>query len=451
MAPIGLILLFLTGVGPLIAWRKASIENLRQQFLLPSVMGLITAGVCAMFPRLRVSSSIFNEHIQLPVAIICVALCAFTLTTIIQEFVRGARVRQHHTKLDFFTSMIGLVARNKKRYGGYLVHAAMVMMFLGFAGGAYKQEAEATLEKGQTTKLGGYTLRFDGLERTSDSSKEITAARVTVSEGGKVVAQMRPAKFVYKHHEEEPTTEVEIRRMAKEDLYLVLNGYEGESMIANLKVVINPLVNWIWIGFLFLAIGTVIAFMPDRALVVAAQKAKEDAAKAGAVTILLVLMFGGLAHAQGMAATPRGMDLHFARNDHERAIFGKLKCLCGCPHSLQDCGDECGPGVPRRAAVQALLDAGKSDDEIMNAQLAQYGQQVWMAPVDKGFNRLAWLIPMGGLMFAAGGLVVAARKWTYAGKIAREKAAAAQKEAPVKPADRDEYEDKLDDALDELD
>ena len=97
-------------------------------------------------------------------------------------------------------------------------------------------------------------------QRSSDSSKEITAATVTVLEKGKSMGQMHPAKYVYRHHEEEPTTEVEIRRMAKEDLYLVLNGYDSEAMIANLKVVINPLVNWIWIGFLFLAIGTVIAY-----------------------------------------------------------------------------------------------------------------------------------------------------------------------------------------------
>jgi cytochrome c-type biogenesis protein CcmF len=449
MAPIGLILLFLTGVGPLIAWRSASIENLKQQFTWPTIFGVLTAGVCALFPRLRATSAIFNDHIQLPLAIVCFGLCAFTLTTIVQEFVRGAQVRQLHTKLDFFTSLVGLVARNKKRYGGYFVHVAVVLMFLGFAGGAYKQETEATLERGQTVQLGRYQVRFDGIERGSDGAKDMTTANLLVLEGGKEVGRMHPAKWIYKHHEDEPTTEVEIRRMPREDLYLVLNGYEMEPMIANLKIVINPLVNWIWIGFLLLAVGTVIAFMPDRALQLAAQSEKSKAA-ATATILLLLLGFGGAAHAQGMQGASRGTDLHFARNDHERSLFSKLKCLCSCPHSLQDCGDECGPGVPRRHQIQQMLDQGKSDDEVMSFELASFGQQVLMAPLDQGFNRLAWVLPMGALLLAAGGLVVVARKWTYQAKIARERAA--KEPAPVRTEESDdEYQHKLDDALDELD
>src|SRR5262249_42008321 len=145
MGPLGLLALFLTGVGPLIAWRRASIENLRQQFTWPVVVGVATAVVLALFPVMRARTPMFDDRIQVPLALVCFGLCAFTLTTITQEFVRGARVRQHHTKLDFFTSLIGLVLRNKRRYGGYLVHAAVVMMFIGFAGGAYKQETEQTV------------------------------------------------------------------------------------------------------------------------------------------------------------------------------------------------------------------------------------------------------------------------------------------------------------------
>jgi len=454
MAPLGLLLLFLTGVGPLIAWRRASIENLREQFTWPTVMGLATAAGLALVPRLRALSPMFNDRIQVPLALICFGLCAFTMTTITQEFVRGARVRQVHTKLDFFTSLIGLVVRNRRRYGGYLVHAAIVLMFLGFAGGAYKQETEQTVEKGQTVKLDRYELRFLGIERSSDSQKEATTASLLVFVKGKEVRRMHPAKWAFKHHEEEPTTEVEIWRQAKEDLYVVLNGYELDQGIANLKVVINPVVNWIWIGFLFLALGALVAYLPDRALQLAAKHAKEDGkAATTAVVLLLALTVGSAAHAQSMAAAQRGNDLHFARNDHERALFAKLKCLCGCPHSLHDCGDECGPGVPRRAEIQKLLDAGRHDDEILAFENQTYGDQVFMSPPDKGFNRLAWVLPLGGLLMAAGGLVIAARKWTYQAKITRERAAkdVAPPVTAATAGKRDEYEDKLDDALDELD
>jgi cytochrome c-type biogenesis protein CcmF len=463
MAPIGLILLFLTGVGPLIAWRKASIENLRLQFTWPTVVGVATAIVCAFIPPLRAMSSVFNERIQLPLSIICFALCAFTLTTITQEFVRGARVRQLHTKLDFFTSLVGLVSRNKKRYGGYFVHAAVVLMFLGFAGGAYKQETEATLERGQSTKLGGYTVRFDGLERSNDPGKEITSAAITVMKGGQELARMHPAKYVYKHHEEEPTTEVEIRRMPKEDLYLVLNGYDGEAMIANLKVVINPLVNWIWIGFLFLAIGTIVAFMPDRGLVVAAQKAKENASKAGASTLVLlfVLGLGAVAHAADAPEAPthgaRMQGVYYARNDRESKLFQKIVCQCGtCGRQvLSECA--CGTAHAMRHKIQQLIDGGASDEQVIDYELQTYpGQSALVVPLDKGFNRVAWLLPISALLFAAGGLVVMARKWTYAARIARERGASAPAVASTGAAaqptgPRDEYEDKLDDELDELD
>jgi cytochrome c-type biogenesis protein CcmF len=457
MAPLGLILLFLTGVGPLIAWRQASIENLKEQFTWPTIVGVLTGVGLAFVPPLRATAPLFNDRIQAPLSLICFGFSAFTLTTIAQEFIRGTRVRQAHTKLDFFTSMIGLIARNKRRYGGYMVHAAVVLMFIGFAGGSYKQETDQTVEKGQTIKLSRYELRYVGTTRTSDSQKDATTAEVDVYEKGKLMRRMFPAKWAYRHHEEEPTTEVEIWRQGREDLYVVLNGVDMEQGIANLKVVINPLVNWIWIGFIFLAIGTVVAFMPDRALQLAAKQAKEGGKAATTAVVLLILVsLGGVARAgdsPNMAAAQRGNDMHFARNDHERSLFGKLKCLCGCPHSLHDCGDECGPGVPRRAEIQRMLDTGKSDDDVLSFEGQAYGAQVFMSPPDKGFNRLAWVVPMGGLLLAAGGLVIAARKWTYQAKIAREKAAkdAAPPVVAAQTEKRDEYEDKLDDALDELD
>jgi cytochrome c-type biogenesis protein CcmF len=449
MTPIGLILLFLTGVGPLIAWRKASTENLKEQFAIPLAAGILTATVLSFFPRLRAMTPLFNDRLKLPLAIVCFGLCAFVLVTISQEFWRGTRVRQSHTKLDFFTSLIGLVARGKRRYGGYLVHLAVVLMFIGFAGSAYKQEADVTLERGQSAKLDRYTVRYDGLARTSDAQKQMTTATVTVFAGGEELAKMRPAKWAYKHHEDEPpTTEVEIRRMAKEDLYIVLNGYE-ESGLVNLKIVINPLVNWIWVGFLLLAFGTVVAFMPDRAYQLAGSAAKDKAAAAGTIAMLLVLLFGGVARADGMAA-PRGRDLHFARNDHERAIFDKLKCLCNCPHSLEQCGDECGPGVPRRASIQQLIDEGKSDDDILAQEGAMYGSQVFMVPPDKGFNRLAWVLPMGGLLLAVGGLVMIGRRWTKKQPAPAAPVVVAEKPVPA-VAPKDDYEARLDDELDELD
>ena len=137
MLPIGLALLALTGVGPLLAWRKSTVSNLVDQFLYPVVFAFVVSGAL-VFLGVRVWSSG-----------ICFALCAFVIGTIAQEFVRGAEVRRAATGSDRLTAMIGLVSRSKRRYGGYIVHVGIALMFLGFAGEGFKQEGEALLKPGQ--------------------------------------------------------------------------------------------------------------------------------------------------------------------------------------------------------------------------------------------------------------------------------------------------------------
>src|SRR5437879_1459542 len=134
--PIGLALLVLTGTAPLLAWRKSSVRNLLQSLTWPTAGALVTgAAVTALGVRVWSSG-------------ICFALCAFVGVTILQEFVRGAGVRRETTGSDFFTAMIGLVARSRRRYGGYIVHLGIVLMFLGFAGQGYKLEEHLQLKPG---------------------------------------------------------------------------------------------------------------------------------------------------------------------------------------------------------------------------------------------------------------------------------------------------------------
>jgi cytochrome c-type biogenesis protein CcmF len=312
--------------------------------------------------------------------------------------------------------------------------------------------------------LDRYTVRYDGLKQGADAQKQMITAELTVFVDGRVFARMSPAKWSYRHHEDEPpTTEVDIHRMPKEDLYLILNGYELGSDLANIKVVINPLVNWVWVGFVLLAIGTVIAFTPDRAYALAAKEARSAGPAAGAVAgILLVLLVSGAARAQapppapgptvgGMAPAAKGLDLHTARTARERAYFDQVRCDCpDCLHSLNECGGECGPGVRRRGEIQALIDTGKSDEEITRFEVENYGQRTLRVPIDKGFNRLAWLLPYGALLLAVGGLVGVARRWTRKTTAANANVTANAHVNVNANADA-EYQSKLDDALDELD
>ena len=367
---------------------------------------------------LRATAAVFSENLQLPISLLCFGLCAFVLGTISQEFYRGTRVRQHHTKLDFFTSLVGLVQRNTRRYGGYIIHLGVVLMFVGFAGGSYKREMEATLQKNQEAHLGPYAVRFVDLVQQETSEKRVLAADVVILKDGKEVAHAAPAKWFYPNHEEEPVTHVEIQRGAKEDLYLVLNGYESENGVINLKVVLNPLVNWIWVGFLLLAIGTAIAYLPERALVIAAQGSKVVSALRG-VTGLLVFValgLGGLGAARAQAP-PRGdtrpASGHAASNvvetrertPDEKDLFHKIVCVCdGCKRELlADC--TCSYAAKDRARISGWLGEGKAKAEIMKL----VGEQAWAVPPN---NWVAALAAYSALLLGMGGLVLAARRLT---------------------------------------
>ncbi len=161
MVPIGLMLLFLTGVGPLLAWRKSTFETAREQFLWPTLTGLVTAGVLVAL-GVRVWSSG-----------ICFALAGFVAGTLTQEFIRGANVRRGMTGTDVITAMIGLVSRNKRRYGGYIVHAGIVLIFLGFAGEGFSRDEQLLLKPGEEKIVGDYIIHLDALRVTDDGQKQM--------------------------------------------------------------------------------------------------------------------------------------------------------------------------------------------------------------------------------------------------------------------------------------
>jgi cytochrome c-type biogenesis protein CcmF len=273
MLPIGLVLLFLTGVGPLLAWRKSSPSNLRYQFLWPVLFAAIVA-VALHLAGLRVWTSG-----------LCFALSAFVLGTIVQEFWRGARVRQGATGSDLLTAMIGLVARSHRRYGGYVVHLGIVLIFLGFAGEGYKQEAQVQLAPGQSVEVGGFTVTHQSVKVSDDGQKQMVTGHVALSRDGQSLGAMEPAKWFFRKREEEPTTEVAIRRGFWQDVYVVMAAYDVQQQTGQFHVVVNPLVNWIWAGFGILAFGTLIAMLPESSFAFAAARVPGTAdatTKAGA-------------------------------------------------------------------------------------------------------------------------------------------------------------------------
>jgi cytochrome c-type biogenesis protein CcmF len=430
MLPVGLLLLLLTGIGPLLAWRKSTLSNLVQQFLWPTV-GAVVTGVALALMGVRVWASG-----------ICFALCAFVTVTIAQEFIRGALVRKGATGTDIMTALIGLVARSKRRYGGYIVHVGMVLVFLGFAGQGFKQEEQALLGPGQAVTVGRFSVRHDSLRVTSDAQKQMVTGHVTVLEDGKVVDQLQPARWFFNKHEDEPTTEVAIRRAPGEDLYVVLASYDASTQKATYAVTINPLVDWIWVGFGVIALGTGLALLPETVFSFAAARLPASAAATTTMLMVLAMVLPVSLRAQ---ATENVQAVQ--RSALERQLEGEILCTCGCRRSLTNCGmPNCEGHAAQTEKLRQYLKEGKDHDAIVAAFIRDFGgEDILSSPVDRGFNRLAWLFPY--LMGATGAAMVgfAAFKWSRL-----PKGPAAGEVAPAGAADRALLA-RLDDELRDLD
>jgi cytochrome c-type biogenesis protein CcmF len=252
-APLGLALLFMTGVGPVIAWRRASARNLRRSFTVPLALGFAT-GV-----------ALFAAGARHYYAVVCFSLATFVIATIVMEFYRGTRARQALMGESPGTALTRLIGKNRRRYGGYVVHVGIVMAFVGIAASsAFRIEEQRTLGAGEQVQVGRFTLTYKGV-RTEDTPHVTSMlADVEVSAGGRVIATMVPEKRMYKR-QQQPTTEVALRSTLREDLYLVLGSYDAQSGRATLQVFVNPLVMWLWLGGFVIVLGTAIVMSPTAA------------------------------------------------------------------------------------------------------------------------------------------------------------------------------------------
>ena len=397
MLPVGLVLLLLTGVGPLLAWKKSTLVNLRDSFLFPVGLGLTVAAI------------VVTMGVRVWTSGMCFALSGMVFGTIAQEFWRGARVRQGATGTDVFTALVGLVGRNKRRYGGYIVHLGIVLIFLGFAGAGFKQSELGLLKPGQQVKVGEFTARYDRLNVSDDGRKQMVTATVTVTRNGSAYSTMYPAKWYYRKHEEQPTTEVAIQRGFAQDVYLVLASFDTGSQNVSLDVTIAPLVNWIWSGFGIVALGTFIALLPETVFAFAAMSVPSGAATTS-MLVLAILLGQGVGFAQTTVEPQH-------RSDVELALQNEIMCTCGCGLSVATCGMmNCHGKAEQTAKIQKLLGEGKSKDEVIATFVADYGSQsILSRPIDRGFNRLIWLAPYLIATAALAGVVLTARRWSRQG------------------------------------
>ncbi len=249
--PIFAALLFLLGVCPLLPWRRATWQALRYQLQWPFIGALLTA----------ILVFALGERRWWPIAGLATAGLVFS--TLVQEFVRGTRARMYTTGERPWTALLNLFRRNQRRYGGYIVHLGVVLMALGIIGNSFYQvENQGALQVGETLTIGPYVLRYDGLFERRESNYTAVVARLTAFRDGKEIGVLEPTRNLYDKRPEQPTTEVAVRFGLREDLYVVLAGWEQGGKQASFKVYINPLMSWLWIGGFVLVFGTLIAWWP---------------------------------------------------------------------------------------------------------------------------------------------------------------------------------------------
>ena len=255
--PIGMVLLALVGIGPVIAWKKASWSNLKRNFTRPILAGLLAGA--AMFPFVPLSNK--SEILTY----VTFMLCVFVMTSILTEFYKGAVARQGLHSETFVGALSSLTWKNKRRYGGYMVHIGVVLIFAGIAGSSsYSVNVEKTLEIGQTIDIRGYTLTYEKLTVLEPNpTKTRVLAHMGVERDGKRIWTGKPEKEFYKG-QNQPVSEVDFLSTWKEDLYLILADFNPESKVASIKVYVNPMVSWLWTGGWVIAFGTFIAMWPDR-------------------------------------------------------------------------------------------------------------------------------------------------------------------------------------------
>jgi cytochrome c-type biogenesis protein CcmF len=280
--PIGLFLLLLTGVGPLLPWRSTSMKAIKRNFILPTIALWGMVAVClAVGVRPWKDGTLDNGNLY---SLVAFALSAAVFTAIASEFLRGARVIAKQSGRNFFAAMYLLVRRNTRRYGGYIIHLGVVIMIIGFAGAAFDRNVEKEMELHDKISIGPYSLEYVGPTQDSNPNYDSEYALLNVFKEDQpaktlefngllfhivptfhfVPLQIAPGKRVYLASGQ-PQTMVAIHSaISGNDLYVVFEGANPDTGQPIIKAILNPLVNWIWLGFAMLFWGTLIALVPSQ-------------------------------------------------------------------------------------------------------------------------------------------------------------------------------------------
>ena len=399
--PMGLALLFLTGAGPLFAWRRTSKEGFRRNFEAPALCGLAGLGLAAAL------------GVRDFYPLVSLALCGFAAGSVAFEFARGIGARRRTSGETVLAAAGRLLAKSRRRYGGYLVHVSVVLLFVGFTGQAFTSEREIVLEAGESARVGGYEATFETLAFGDDPNRSIEAAAVGLQHDGRFLATLVPERHFYKTAEQN-TTEVAIYSRWFEDFYLILVGPSSDRASAKFQVYVNPLVGCVWLGAALLVISALWTMWPsarDRRMA----RLDRDTARgqpgrgpvrplgAGAPTAVTVIILAALCAPARAAPTP----------EQVKAMAADLVCLCG------DCNREslatclCRFAMSEREEIGRLMEEGQRREEIVAAFVDRFGPMVLANPPE-GYG-VVWIIPFVVLAGGALGVRQILFRWRRAG------------------------------------
>ncbi len=458
MVPLGLILFALMGIGPLLGWRKTSEAALRRAFVIPliamgaAVLMHVVLGKAAGFPATVVAEPIMEGTAGKVLAkfsgwmpLIATALASFNIAVIVQEFSRGIAARRRAHKEGVGSALWNLVAKARRKYGGFVVHAGIVVMFLGFTGSAYKIDRDVALKPGESVQIESYKITYLGPRRVdSDPAKMEIYTDLKVEKNGKELGVVHPARFIYRR-QQMPTSEVAIMPGAREDLYFAPGSVNPETKLATLHVYVNPLTSWIWIGVLILILGAAIATWPEGTLAEVGVGAYLKSAGATAASVVFGVLLA-ITPARVYAQTGGGSSLHAGdvkmKSPEEKELFSNLLCMCGSCDRLPLSACACDWADDMRKKLSQRMDLGESRASITEWYVQQHGQVALNVPRSKS----VWMVPVVLVALGGIGAVFLIRGWT--------KKAPHPAEPPPKKDDdapRDEYDAKLDAELREID
>jgi cytochrome c-type biogenesis protein CcmF len=459
------------GVGTLFGWKKTSPEAFKRSLYAP----LAATGVATLlhfaigrrlgFPAVVWGDAIYSGALGAGLRVfnaftpaMGVALCVFNAAIIVQEFALLLRARAR-TGAESSTprilwwlgglpglahTLVSLSPASRRRYGGYVVHFGIVLMFIGFTGQSWNVDREASLFPGQSYTVGDYTLAYKGARMEVDNNKRMVFADIDVTKNGSALDRLSPAKFIYKKQPDSPTTEVAIGHGLRDDVYVIVGTIEPNNKnLASFQIHVNPLVSWIWIGCIVLIAGSFVCMWPQLELGESRVWYGARGVAATAASVFIGIMIAATP-ARAQAGSMQHTGTVHIENDVERAIFGSLRCTCGsCPRDLlSTCG--CSTADEARENIRAKIRAGEERDQILAEYSAEFGAEYLSVPPNHGMLRAIWAVPVVGIAVGAFGVAQLLRRW-------RKGDAGGGTSAPPAPPARDDYDAKIDEELKNLD